>query len=165
MKEKIRRREFLAKSCRTGMAGCALLLCGNAVAMNSLLGPDDEIPDPKKLNYCGYTCPEKCEFLIATLEDDEEKKKECYEGWAIKERYGLDYDPKTSFCYGCKTKDKPEGVVVSECTVRKCVKEKGLDCCIECKELTSCDKDLWVRFEEFYEGVKKMQKKYQEAQG
>lgn len=165
MEDKIKRREFLARTCRTGMAGCALLICGNAVAMNSFLGQDDEIPDPKKLNYCGYTCPEKCDFLMATLEDDEAKKKECFEGWAIKERYGIDYDPKIAFCYGCKTKDKPEGVVVSACTVRKCVQEKGLDCCIECSELTSCDKELWTRFKDFYEGVRKMQVKYLEAKG
>ncbi len=165
MKEKFNRRDFLSRSGRTCVAGCALLMCGNAVAMSSFLGQDDEVPDPKKLNFCGYTCPEKCEFLAATLADDEEMKKKCHETWAIKERYGKDYDPETAFCYGCKTEGKPEGVVVTECTVRSCVKEKSLDCCIECDELSSCDKDLWKRFPDFHKGVIGLQEKYLEAHG
>jgi len=163
MKEKLKRREFLARSCRAGLAGCAVMMCGNAVGMSGILNQDDDIPDPKKLNYCGYTCPEKCEFLMATLEDDEAGKKECHEAWAIKERYGKDFDLETAFCYGCKANGKPEGVVVTECTVRSCVIEKGLDCCIECDELTSCDKDLWKRFPDFYKGVIGLQEKYQGA--
>ena len=52
-------------------------------------------------------------------------------------------------CDGCKALDKPEGVVVSKCDVRACAREKKLDCCIECDELTTCDKDLWKRFPTF----------------
>ncbi|MCK5338830.1 MAG: DUF3795 domain-containing protein [Bacteroidales bacterium] len=165
MKEKLKRREFLARSCRAGLAGCAVLMCGNTLAMSNFLLQDDKIPDPKKLNYCGYICPEKCEFLMATLADDEALKKECHESWGIKERYGKDFDPETAFCYGCKTEGKPEGVVVTECTVRSCVIEKELDCCIECKELSTCDKDLWIRYPDFHKSVKGLQQKYLEAKG
>lgn len=164
MDSKLRRREFLKRSGQAGIAGCALLLCGNAAASVSLLMGDD-IPDPAKLNYCGYTCPEKCDYLMATLNDDEALKKECFANWAIEERYGIKYDPEISFCYGCKAEGKPEGVVVTACTVRACTIEKELDCCIECDELRSCDKDLWKRFPEFYDGVKKLQLKYFESKG
>jgi len=165
MKSKLKRREFLSTGCRAGLAGCAVLMCGNTFAMSHFIGQDDEVPDPKKLNYCGYTCPEKCEYLQATLNDDEELKKKCFETWSIKERYGVEYDPKISFCYGCKTEDKPEGVVVSECTVRSCVIDKGLDCCIECDELTTCDKDLWKRYPDFHKGVIGLRQKYMETNG
>ena len=164
MDQKLRRRDFLKRSSQAGLAGCALLICGKAFS-SSIPIMGDEVPDPRKLNYCGYTCPEKCDYLTATLNDDAKLKKECFKSWGIEERYGIKYDEKISFCYGCKTEDKPEGVVVSECTVRKCVQEKEIDCCIECKELRSCDKDLWKRFPDFYEGVKKMQLKYWEAEG
>lgn len=164
MDSKLKRRDFLKRSGHVGLAGCALLICGKAFSStHPFMG--DEVPDPEKLNYCGYTCPEKCEYLMATINDDKELKKECFEAWAIEERYGVKYDPEISFCYGCKTEGKPEGVVVTECTVRSCVIEKELDCCIECKELRTCDKDLWKRFPEFYIGVKKMQLSYFEAQG
>ena len=102
---------------------------------------------------------------MATINDDSEQKKVCFEGWGIEERYGIKYDEEISFCYGCKAEGKPEGVVVSECTVRSCVIEKEMDCCIECKELRTCDKDLWTRFPDFYDGVKKLQLKYFEAEG
>ena len=165
MKSSLKRRDFLRRSGQAGLAGCALLFCGNAYAAEILLMHDGEIPDPKKLNYCGYTCPEKCEYKLATVNDDAALKKECFESWAIKERYGVEYDEQISFCWGCKAEDKPEGVVVTQCTVRSCVIEKGLDCCIECKELSSCDKDLWTRFPQFYEGVQKLQQTYFDAKG
>lgn len=165
MDSKLKRRDFLIRGGQAGLAGCALLMCGNAFASGNTFFNAEEDPDPSKLNYCGYTCPEKCEYLMATLNDDEAMKKECFEQWGITERYGVEYDSKISFCYGCKADGKPEGVVVTQCTVRSCVIEKEMDCCIECKELRTCDKDLWTRFPEFYEGVKKLQLKYFEAQG
>jgi hypothetical protein len=164
MRKEIKRRDFLKASGQLGLAGCALMFCGNVNAAEALLA-GDEVPDPKKLNYCGYTCPEKCDFLMATINNDPEAKKACFEQWHIKERYGLEYDEKTAFCWGCKVEDKPEGVVLNACTVRSCCKEKGFDCCIECKELSSCDKDLWTRFPKFYDGVKKLQQKYFDARG
>jgi hypothetical protein len=120
----------------------------------------DEPIDPKKRNYCGYKCPEDCTFLKATLEDDIELKKEAWGEWKIDERYGVEFDEEQAFCYGCKKLDKPEGVVLSRCTVRQCAREKEFDCCIECDELKTCDKDLWKRFAKFHEQVIQLQEKY-----
>lgn len=118
--------------------------------------PEDKIPDPKKLNFCAYTCPENYQFLEASVKNDTELKKKAFETWKIKERYNVDFDPKTSFCFGCKNKDKPVGVVMSNCTVRACAIEKKHDACIQCKELTTCDEGLWTRFPEFHKSVIKM---------
>jgi len=38
--------------------------------------------------------------------------------------------------------------------------EKEKECCIECDDLTTCDKDLWSRFPEFKTKVIEMQKVY-----
>jgi len=157
MKTNSNRRQFLKNST---LAGCTLLISGKLSAFSFR---EDKIPDPKKLNYCGYTCPKDCQFLEASVKNDEELKKKAFETWKIKERYGLDFDPKTSVCFGCKNEDKPAGVVLANCTVRACAIEKKYDACIECKELKNCDKDLWTRFPDFHESVIKMQKAYPEA--
>lgn len=167
MKAKLNRRDFFTKSAKAGVAGCALLMGMKLSAMEEEIGilMGDEPPDPKKLNYCGYKCPEDCPFKKATLENDEELKKECYKNWGLKERFDVEFDPETMFCYGCKTEDKPLGFVVKTCSVRNCAIKKGYDCCIECDALKSCDKDLWTRFPDFYKAVKEMQQKYLAAKG
>jgi hypothetical protein len=116
--------------------------------------------DPAGLNFCGYTCPPDCKMREATLAGDIQLKQEAFDAWKLEERYGVDFDPDQTICYGCKAEGKPEGTVVSRCTVRACVQERKLDCCIECDELKTCDKDLWKRFAEFHKQVIQMQEKY-----
>lgn len=157
MKTESTRRDFIQKST---LLGCTLLLSGKISAFSF---PQDEILDPNKINYCGYTCPKDCQFLEASLKNDNELKKKAYDTWKIKERYNVDFDPKTSFCFGCKNEEKPAGVVMSNCTVRECAIEKNHDACIECKELKNCKKDLWTRFPDFHKSVIKMQTTYFEA--
>ncbi len=70
------------------------------------------------------------------------------------------FDPEQAICYGCRAEDKPQGIVLKRCDVRACVREKELDCCIECPELSACDKDLWRRFPKFKEQVIEMQERY-----
>jgi len=157
------RRSFIKKGTTFCVACGALTACPGLKAMNTFL-KDDEIPNPKILEYCGYTCPPDCPLFKATQENDPVAKKECYEKWEIKERYGLDYDEETMFCYSCKAEDKPLGVTVQNCPIRNCTIEKGFDCCIECDELKDCKKGAFERFPEFHEGVVKMQEKYRAAQ-
>lgn len=124
---------------------------------------DDKKPDPKSLNYCGYTCPEGCEFKKASLEDDAALKKEAFEAWKIEERYGITFEAEKVFCFGCKIADKPAGVVTANCTVRICAMDKGMEACIQCKELTTCKKDLWTRFPDLYKQVIELQKQYSDT--
>lgn len=163
MKKSSSRREFISKSSRLFMACGAIGMCPGLKAMSGLW-QENEIPDPKKLEYCGYTCPPDCPVYLATLENDTEKKKEAYENWKIKERYNVEFDPDTMFCYQCKNDGKPEGVITQNCPVRKCVIEKGYDCCIECQELTECKQPLWESFPDFHKAVIDMQKKYLETE-
>jgi hypothetical protein len=162
MTTEVNRRDFLKKGALAGMAGCALLITArmNPLFANSLQ-PDETVkPDPKKLNYCGYQCPSDCKFLKATQENNTELKKEAYEIWKIKEKHNVDFDPEKIFCWGCKTSDKPEGVVVKGCQVRKCTIEKGYDCCIECSNLTACNFDLWKQFPDFHTNMINKQKRF-----
>jgi hypothetical protein len=150
MKSNVRRRDFIIKGACAGLSCC---LYGMSM-------PAEEKPDPKKLNYCGYQCPDNCQFLKATLENNTELKKEAFKLWQIEERYGVRFSPDEIFCYGCKIKDKPDGVILVNCTVRSCVISKDLECCIECGEIAGCNKDLWERFPEFKKTVLEMQKQY-----
>jgi hypothetical protein len=161
MKQSLKRREFLIKGSQAGIACCAILMGANRLtfATNTSLKIDEPI-DPKKLNYCGYKCPADCTFLKASLNNDNELKKKAYEQWKIKEKYNIDFDPETIFCFGCRNKEKPVGIVLKNCTVRQCVISKGLDCCIECKELNDCNKELWSQFPDFKKQVIEMRKKY-----
>jgi len=160
MKTNLKRRDFIIKGACAGISCCLFLSGAKPFKLYGTSMPDKEKPDPKKLNYCGYLCPDNCQFLKATLENNAELKKEAFKLWQIEERFGIKFSADEIFCYGCKTKDKPDGVVLVNCTVRSCVISKGLECCIECGELAACNKDLWERFPEFKKTVLEMQKQY-----
>jgi hypothetical protein len=157
------RRAFLAMGAKVGVTACGLCMCSRipaTIASQNVTG--GSVPDPEKLTYCGYTCPSDCKFLRGTLEDDFELKRQAWELWKIEERFGVAFDPDQAVCHGCKTIDQPEGIVVSRCDVRPCTREKKLDSCIQCPDLTDCDKDLWKRFPQFKEKVVKMRELYLE---
>ncbi|MEJ2580308.1 MAG: DUF3795 domain-containing protein [Acidobacteriota bacterium] len=141
----------------TGAKVCGLCVCAR-IPLVAWAG--DEPIDPKRLNFCGYSCPEDCKFYEGTLDNNVELKREAWELWKIEERFGVEFDEEQAICYSCKALDKPEGIVLKRCSVRACAREKELDCCIECDELTDCDKDLWRRFPKFKQQVVEMQEKY-----
>ncbi|WP_319503264.1 DUF3795 domain-containing protein [uncultured Draconibacterium sp.] len=151
------RRQFIINSSFTG---CAIFLSGK---LSAFTFPQDELPDPKKLNYCGYTCPADCQFLEASEKNDVELKKKANEQWKIEEHYGIAFEAEKIFCFGCKNSDKPAGVVLTNCTVRACAIDKQFDSCIQCKQLKNCDKDLWKRFPDFHKSVITMQETYFES--
>ena len=152
------RREFLIKSSRIGFACGALSFCFcNRLTAGEAVKP---IPDPKKLNYCGWSCQPDCAMKLAGESDDVEKKRAAYEMWHVKENHGLDFDPDQIVCHGCKTDSKELGVVVEHCEIRKCAMKKKLDGCIRCDELASCEKFPT----DFRKVVLEMQQQYRAAQ-
>ena len=91
MKTNQTRRDFIQKSSKIGLVCGAFVCCPHMNAFGNMF--DDEVPDPKKLNYCGYVCPPECQMYVATIENDTEKKKEAYKLWKIEEKYGIAFDP------------------------------------------------------------------------
>lgn len=162
MSKQTNRRKFIKKSVATSLTGCALLIAAkyNPLGAFNYLAIADEIPDPSKLNYCGYTCSADCKLLKASEENNVELKKEAFTEWKIKEKHGVEFNADEIFCWGCKNTNKPAGIVVRKCTVRKCAIEKGYDACIECDELNKCNKELWKSFPDFHKSVIKMQENY-----
>ncbi len=161
MKTNLKRRAFVNTCFKAGVACCALSY-GPALLAQDTAKKQDGKPDPKKLEYCGYKCPDGCPLKKGTLENDPELKKKAWTDFKYKEKYNMDFDPEKVFCYGCRT-DKPLGMPVRSCTVRACVIAKGYDCCIQCDTLGECDKELWKNYPDFKKAVIEMQKKYREA--
>ncbi|HEX3007830.1 MAG TPA: DUF3795 domain-containing protein [Bacteroidales bacterium] len=152
----MKRREFISCGYKGGIA-CGILLAGN---LNAFALSKDEKPDVKKLNYCGYQCPADCKVKKATVENNLELKKEVYKEWRIKEKYNFEFDAESMFCWGCKTEGKPLGVITNNCSVRACAIDKGYDSCIQCKDLTTCEKEIWKTFPKFKESMLELQKKF-----
>jgi hypothetical protein len=160
MKTEFKRRDFITTCFKAGVTCCALQ-CGVVLTGQDPAKEQDLKPDPKNLEYCGYKCPPDCTLKKGTLENNIDMKKKAYTEFKFKEKYGIEFDADKVFCYGCKIKDKPLSMPVNACTVRKCVIEKGYECCIQCEGLAKCDKELWTNFPRFRETVIAMQKKYQ----
>jgi hypothetical protein len=158
MKTEIKRREFVGKFLKAGTAGCALVYGNSLLAVT----PQDQIKksDLKSLTYCGFKCSNDCTLYKATIENNPELKKKAYEEFKWKEKFNVDYNADKVFCWGCKPKDKPLSINVTACAVRKCTIEKGYECCIECKGLAACDKELWKNFPQFKLKVIEAQKIY-----
>lgn len=164
MKSTIKRREFLGKSLQAGIGCCALLGAARFNTFAALPGfRGGELPDPKKLNYCGYSCPDDCKMKRATQSGDLTLKKEAYTEWRIEKKYGIAFDPVQVYCYGCKTTEMKPGLVVENCTVRKCAIAKGHDCCLECAQLADCDKEIWITFPDFHKYMIGLQQEYRKG--
>jgi anaerobic selenocysteine-containing dehydrogenase len=160
MKADSNRRQFI-KTCSAFCAGCAFFLHSNRIAAADDAGSKPEIaPDPNEHTYCGYQCSDECKLYKATITNDEALKKEAYAEWQMKERYGMEFDPEQVFCYKCKADDKPMSRILQKCTVRHCARGKELSACFQCKDLKTCDKELWQRFPDFKKHVTGLQEKY-----
>ncbi len=164
MKSSLKRRDFILKTAKAGLAGCALMagagLYGKGFPYTRELS---ERPDPKRLNYCGYTCPEDCRMKAASIGNDIELKKQAYKDWRIEEKYGIAFEADNIFCFGCKVSEDKVGLVVQKCTVRNCAIERGYDCCIQCSQLASCDKEIWKTFPDFHRNMIGLQNEYNKA--
>ena len=156
MNKKTDRRKFIKKSSSLGVACCVLPALSNlSFAMH------DDKPDLTKRTYCGYRCTIKdCKLLRGTKENNIALKKESYTEGKWKEKYGIDFSDKDVFCHGCKPEDNNLPINIKQCTVRECALSKNIEACIECKELTDCNKELWVDFPKFKQRVLKLQEKY-----
>ena len=164
MEIKQSRRSFLKNCAQFGGACCALL------AWNRNL-PAQENPeknqaqaqkpiDFSKLSYCGIPCAQACELYTATVENDEQAKKRIYEQWNWKKKFAIDYDPAKVFCHTCKPGDKPKKVGMDVCVIRSCVMANGMEACVQCKNLSACDKEYWKKWPALHEFNKKNQARY-----
>jgi hypothetical protein len=89
--------------------------------------------------YCGLLCNE-CPAYIATQADDLEMRIKTAKGWSTKEHK---VDADDIICDGCPAGGRLN-VFCSECEVRRCAVEKGVENCARCGDY-ACDRltGLW----------------------
>jgi hypothetical protein len=162
MKTELKRRDFVAKCFKAGV-GCCAFAYGTTLSAQEAEKKQKAKPDLKSLTYCGYKCTSECPLYKGTMENNLELKKKAYEEFKFREKFGVEFDPKKIFCYGCRLTDKPLSINVKACSVRKCAVTKGYESCILCDGLTTCDKELWLSFPKFKDTVIEAQKKYRIA--
>jgi len=166
------RRRFLGECVKCGGAGCALLVLSRispglegAAARQAQGSP---AVDLKKLAYCGIPqayCEQQCELYKATRENDVELKKLVYDKWGMEKKFGIAFEPDKIFCYTCKPGDRPLKVGMAECPVRRCPMANGLESCVQCRNLASCDKAFWKDWPAAFELARKLQARYKDQPG
>jgi hypothetical protein len=86
------------------------------------------------ISCCGLNCSE-CEARIATINNDDNLRKETAEIWS--KQYNAEIPYETINCTGCREK----GVKIShcaDCQVRNCVERNGYSTCADCGDLENC---------------------------
>jgi hypothetical protein len=165
MESKQSRRSFLINCAKFGGACCAVMVCGPRLGAQTETedkkNQEKKPIDLKQLSICGIPCFKSCPLYKATIENDVEAKKVVYEQWEMKKNFGFEFDPEKVFCYGCKAWDKPENKLgLSTCDGRKCAKANEMEACIQCTNLSSCDKEIWKKWPQLHEHTKKLQEAY-----
>ena len=172
MNQKQDRRSFLEQCMKCGGACCALLALGRiSRAQETAPVKPGQAPkplDPKALCYCGIPqayCEKSCELFKATRENDVQLKRTVYDKWEMKKKFGIDFEADKIFCYGCKPGDKPLKVGMAECEVRTCPISHGLESCVQCGGLASCDKAFWKEWPNAFVLAKTLQARYKSQPG
>jgi hypothetical protein len=110
------------------------------------------------LAYCTADCsPDRCPFHKASLADDREFKAQVAARW--QKKLGRSIPLEEVFCFGCKVPPARQGHGVKSCTVRACVVERKLASCVQCPDLATCQKELWINYPDFKKKVLEIQKR------
>jgi hypothetical protein len=156
------RREFLKQCTHLTAAGC--IFCSIPLLAGEESGNEETLLDLKEYTYCGFRCEPDCPLFKATKENDIEAKRKVYEEWKMKESSGIEFDPETVSCWGCKVDEEKMSLIVKKCMIRPCAMKRELESCIQCEDLKTCEQDLWKHFPEFKKNVEKLQEKYLASQ-
>ena len=87
---------------------------------------------------CGLDC-EKCEARIATINNDDNLRREVADKWA-KMNNTPEITPETIHCLGCRSNGVKFYFCSHLCEIRKCVTARGFETCGECSEMENCNK-------------------------
>lgn len=159
MQAPLPRRAFLKLFGQLGVACCCS--CSLARAADEAKPKAGRLPDLKARAHCGLLCNDRCPLFKATVANDTAAKEKVYKEWGWQEKYGVGFDPAVVFCHGCKPADnKPLNLSEARCTVRKCNRERGLETCLQCRQLAACDKELWRDWPKFKTQMEKLQQEY-----
>jgi hypothetical protein len=158
MQAPLPRRAFLKLFGQLGVACCCS--CRLARAADEAKPKGGTLPDLKSRAHCGLLCNDRCPLFKATVANDTAAKEKIFREWGWQEKYGMEFDAAKVFCHGCKPGDRPLNISESRCTVRACSRERGLESCLQCRQLAACDKDLWKSWPKLKQQAEKWQQEY-----
>lgn len=85
---------------------------------------------------CGLDC-ENCDARIATVRNDDALREKTAREWSVMNN-APEITAETINCMGCRADGVKFAFCSHYCEIRKCVHEKGLNTCADCKELDNC---------------------------
>ena len=85
----------------------------------------------KMVACCGIVCTQ-CPVYLATLNDDDNARKEVAELWS--KQFGFDIKPEDANCDGCLSTGGRLFNHCKTCSIRQCGKERQLNNCASCPE-------------------------------
>ncbi|MGM9972398.1 MAG: DUF3795 domain-containing protein [Anaeroplasmataceae bacterium] len=91
----------------------------------------------KIIAYCGLDCS-KCEALKATINNDDELRMNVAKEWS--ELNGVLITKDMINCNGCRMDGVKTPFCDKLCPIRLCAKNKNIETCGSCGELSKCDK-------------------------
>jgi len=83
------------------------------------------------ISYCGILCHE-CDVLIATLNDDDDKRDAVAWYWSMDFYKELKRDDIN--CHGCLSEGKPVFCFCTICSIRSCARAKAVINCAHCDD-------------------------------
>lgn len=89
----------------------------------------------KLIGCCGLDC-EKCDAEIATITNDNALREKTAALWT--KLNGVTVTPEMINCTGCRTDGVKTPFCDSLCSIRKCVREKGIETCADCAKMDGC---------------------------
>ena len=89
----------------------------------------------KMVACCGLDC-EKCDAYIATINNDDDLRKETAKTWS--HLNNVEILPENINCLGCRAEGVKTFFCESLCNIRKCAFERGVDTCGECTDRCDC---------------------------
>jgi len=95
----------------------------------------------KYIAYCGLDC-EKCEARLATINNDNELRKEVADKWS--KLNNITITPEMINCEGCRIDGKKTVFCDKLCKIRQCAINNKYETCGECPEMKSCKKVAMV---------------------
>ena len=84
---------------------------------------------------CGLDC-EACDARIATMTGDEALREKTAALWT--KLNGVTITPDMIHCIGCRVEGPKTPFCDSLCTIRACVRERGLATCADCGQMDDC---------------------------
>ena len=91
----------------------------------------------KFIAFCGLDC-EKCEARLATVNNDDDRRKKVAELWS--KLNGVEITPEMINCSGCRIDGVKTPYCDSLCPIRQCALERQVETCGSCGELEKCEK-------------------------